>query len=53
MILGVTGNVMEQDVKHFKAHGANDVLPKPVDTTTLHSVLKKYLRQLALQNQSI
>ena len=30
MILGVTGNLLKQDVDHFLAKGADDVLPKPV-----------------------
>lgn len=30
IILGVTGNVLEEDVVFFKLHGADDVLAKPV-----------------------
>ena len=29
-VLGVTGNVMSEDVEFFKQHGADEVLPKPI-----------------------
>lgn len=29
-IIGVTGNVLAEDVSYFKSHGADHVLPKPV-----------------------
>ena len=32
MILGVTGNVLDDDVAEFKALGADEVLPKPFDS---------------------
>ena len=35
MIIGVTGNVLEEDVEFFKKHGANDVLPKPISLQSL------------------
>ena len=31
IILGVTGNVLDDDVKEFKMHGADEVLPKPFE----------------------
>jgi CheY-like chemotaxis protein len=34
-IVGVTGNVMAEDVAHFKQCGANGVLPKPFKLTEL------------------
>jgi CheY-like chemotaxis protein len=34
-IIGVTGNVLEEDKRYFKQHGANDVLCKP---TTLEQL---------------
>ena len=30
IILGVTGNVLEEDVEYFKEQGADEVLSKPV-----------------------
>ena len=40
LVLGVTGNGQEFDVKHFKHMGANEVFTKPLDV----SRLKEYLR---------
>lgn len=40
LVLGVTGNGQEFDVKHFKHMGANEVFTKPLDVTRL----KEYLR---------
>jgi CheY-like chemotaxis protein len=34
-IIGLTGNVLEQDVRVFKAHGANAVLSKPLTIPVL------------------
>ena len=34
-IIGVTGNVLADDVAYFKSHGADHVLPKPVDLSRL------------------
>ena len=31
IILGVTGNVLDDDVAEFKSQGADEVLPKPFD----------------------
>jgi len=45
VILGVTGNVTEEDVAHFIAHGANDVAPKPLNMAKLRSLLQKHLNQ--------
>ena len=36
-IVGVTGNVLVEDVEYFKALGANDVLPKPVHIDRLQN----------------
>ena len=40
LILGVTGNVLDVDVNIFKSHGADEVLPKPVDENTIEQILK-------------
>jgi CheY-like chemotaxis protein len=49
-IIGITGNVLAEDVSHFLSCGANFVLPKPVDMNKLeelwaeHGVLKENMR---------
>ena len=37
-IVGVTGNVLPDDIKHFIACGANAVLPKPVQIDALEDL---------------
>ena len=39
MILGVTGNVLDDDIKEFKAQGADEVLPKPFDMDVFKALL--------------
>jgi signal transduction histidine kinase/CheY-like chemotaxis protein len=41
-IVGVTGNVMPEDVRHFKMHGANHVLPKPINIPDLEALFVEY-----------
>jgi CheY-like chemotaxis protein len=41
-VIGVTGNVLPADTEYFISHGANAVLPKPLNLTRLASELKKY-----------
>jgi CheY-like chemotaxis protein len=41
-IVGVTGNLMEEDVNYFKECGANAVLPKPLDFTELENLWAEY-----------
>ena len=38
LIVGVTGNVLDEDVKHFISCGANFVLPKPVKFQKLEEI---------------
>lgn len=45
MILGVTGNVLKEDVDFFLQHGADDVLPKPVSMALLNDCWKKRASQ--------
>lgn len=40
-IIGVTGNVLQEDVSHFKARGANDVIFKPVNVQELETAWKQ------------
>jgi len=39
LIIGVTGNVTEQDISDFKEHGADDVLEKPVSLQKMTSLI--------------
>jgi CheY-like chemotaxis protein len=41
LIVAITGNVMDSDVASFKAHGADEVLPKPLNMSALQKFLKK------------
>ena len=37
-MIGITGNVFEEDVAYFKKCGADYVLPKPVDIDVLETL---------------
>ena len=37
-VVGITGNVLPEDVAHFKKCGAQQVLPKPLDVLALTSL---------------
>ena len=41
-ILGVTGNVLQEDVDYFISKGADDVLPKPVSMALLNNYWKSH-----------
>ena len=41
-ILGVTGNTLESDVKHFMLCGANAVIPKPFDLNLFKVLMKEH-----------
>jgi CheY-like chemotaxis protein len=40
IIIGVTGNTLQSDIDEFKLHGANDVLPKPLDINIMENLLR-------------
>lgn len=42
-IVGITGNVLPEDIAHFKANGANAVLPKPFHMTDLEELWVEYV----------
>jgi CheY-like chemotaxis protein len=42
LVLGVTGNVLDDDVKDFIAHGATDVIPKPLTSERFEEVVVKF-----------
>lgn len=48
LIVGITGNALDDDVKDFMDHGANKVMTKPFDllefkkfVLTIHKVIKE------------
>ena len=41
-IIGVTGNVLREDVEHFVAHGASEVVGKPLRPNSVQQVLQRY-----------
>jgi len=41
VIIGVTGNVLQEDVDHFMRSGADAVLSKPLSMDKLRATLKK------------
>eukprot|EP01041_Mallomonas_annulata_P042208 gene42208-biopygen11567 len=45
LIIGVTGNVTPHDISTFVAHGANIVLPKPLDMSKLDNALDNFFHK--------
>ena len=41
-VVGITGNVLPEDITHFKDCGANEVLHKPVDLDSLAALWMEY-----------
>jgi len=41
--VGVTGNALPADIKHFIAHGAAEVLVKPITKNDLLKSLGRYM----------
>ena len=41
-IVGVTGNLLPQDIDHFRAHGANAVLAKPLNVDVFESMMTEF-----------
>ena len=39
-IIGVTGNLLPDDIAHFKQHGANEVMGKPLNIVKFEEVLR-------------
>jgi CheY-like chemotaxis protein len=40
LVIGITGNVLQDDVELFLSHGANSVLAKPLSVSKLMDTLK-------------
>jgi signal transduction histidine kinase/CheY-like chemotaxis protein len=45
-ILGVTGNVLSEDIDYFMAHGADEVLPKPISMKLLKAYWDESMSQM-------
>ena len=41
-IVGITGNVLSEDVEYFKSEGANAVIPKPLQVSALEELWMEY-----------
>jgi len=41
-IIGITGNVLSDDVQYFKSRGANAILPKPFQLSTLEDLFMEH-----------
>jgi CheY-like chemotaxis protein len=41
-IVGITGNLLPEDIEHFRSQGANEVLPKPFNISDLEEILMEY-----------
>ena len=42
-IIGVTGNILEGDIKHFCDCGLNEILTKPIVDSKLHNIITSLL----------
>ena len=42
LIIGITGNLLADDIRHFLSCGANHVLPKPVDISKLEELWREH-----------
>ncbi len=47
LVLGVTGNALDEDVRAFTRAGADAVVTKPVSTARLAAVVHEYLARRA------
>jgi len=52
LIIGVTGNILDDDVSDFVAHGADSVLAKPVSKDKLKQIVGKILAEKMAQIHS-
>lgn len=41
-IIGITGNVLSDDVQYFKSKGVNAILPKPLQLSSLEDLFMEY-----------
>jgi CheY-like chemotaxis protein len=47
LIVGITGNVLPEDVAYFKSCGADEVLPKPLNVENFQDLFRNYSRNVA------
>jgi CheY-like chemotaxis protein len=47
LVIGLTGNVMPEDVAIFKGQGADAVLTKPLDVNEFLALLEQFSKQRA------
>jgi CheY-like chemotaxis protein len=53
IIVGVTGNVLEEDIKEFIEHGADSVIPKPFNIAAFNAaVVEIKSKRSALYSES-
>ena len=52
LIVGLTGDVADHDVRHFKWHGADDVLPKPFKIEDFNDIVAAYFRMKAVMRST-
>ena len=50
-IVTLSADVIQSDIERFRAAGADDTLPKPIETALLDAVLVRYLKQKEKQTQ--
>ena len=43
LIIGVTGNMLPEDIEDFKSHGANRVIGKPLSVQILKQIISEYV----------
>lgn len=48
IIVGVTGNALDEDIQEFIQSGANEVMPKPLNIHVFNKYIKTKLGQLVL-----
>lgn len=41
-IIGITGNILRQDVEYFRSRGANAILPKPISMSALENLFVEH-----------
>ena len=44
-VIGITGNALREDIAEFKAYGADDVLPKPLDMNAFDKIVARFQKR--------
>ena len=53
LIIGLSGDISSEDVAHFKAHGADAVLPKPFVVADFDNVVREFFRRRRAQSKGM